>query len=465
MLDSLDRHSRDSTLFQFTTKRLRDFIDPKHLLIQIDEQFDFQKLVEPLEDYYCRDNGRPAIHPEVLVRALLISSLYNVTSFRRLCSAISENLAFRWFCFLNIDDKVFDHSTISYFIERVGNEGFGEIFQRFNEELLRLGLLSRQMYADSSLVRANVSGRNLSRSGMSVEEFKEKAVEENGLFVLRERQVDKDGVISERVRHFQNSKGRMPLNKVDTDARWSTNKRNKRPNLHYKENIIVEGSGFILARRATHGSEGDWKPVIDMLGQLPIKPESLAADTGYSAGPLRKHLEEVGITAYIPIHPNQKNSVVAQRGFTYHGDHLVCPEGKVLRRRAFHSRDRSYQYVAHQKDCQKCPVRTECLPPKQKRRFVALTMYQPVYLRAKERNESEAYKQEMASRRSTVEGVFASQDRLGWERCKLRGLWKVDCEGYISALAHNFSKAVRKLGGMGPPGPAVISERATMASG
>ena len=150
-----------------------------------------------------------------------------------------------------------------------------------------------------------------------------------------------------------------------------------------------------------------------MLGQLPIKPESLAADTGYSAGPLRKHLEEVGITAYIPIHPNQKNSVVAQRGFTYHGDHLVCPEGKVLRRRAFHSRDRSYQYVAHQKDCQKCPVRTECLPPKQKRRFVALTMYQPVYLRAKERNESEAYKQEMASRRFDSGGSVRLSRQVG----------------------------------------------------
>ena len=158
MLEALDRHSRDSTLFQFTTKRLRDFIYPKHLLIQIDERFDFKKLVEPLEDHYCNDNGRPAIHPEVLVRALLISSLYNITSFRRLCSAISENIAFRWFCFLTIDDKVFDHSTISYFIERVGNEGFGKIFDCFNEELLRLGLLSRQAYVDSSLVRANVSG-------------------------------------------------------------------------------------------------------------------------------------------------------------------------------------------------------------------------------------------------------------------------------------------------------------------
>ena len=72
MLDPLDRFSRDSTLFQFTNKRLRDFIDPNHLLIQIDEQFDFPKLVEPLEEYCCREMGRPASHSEVLVRALLI---------------------------------------------------------------------------------------------------------------------------------------------------------------------------------------------------------------------------------------------------------------------------------------------------------------------------------------------------------------------------------------------------------
>ena len=130
MLDPLDRHSRDSTLFQFTTKRLRDFIDPNHLLIQIDERFDFQKLVEPLEDYYCRNNGGPAIHPEVLVRALLISSLYNITSFRLSCAVASENIAFRRLCCLTIDDDAFNHSTICHFIERIGNEGLGEIYQR-----------------------------------------------------------------------------------------------------------------------------------------------------------------------------------------------------------------------------------------------------------------------------------------------------------------------------------------------
>ena len=104
MLEPLDRCRRDSTLFQFTSKRLRDFIDPNHLLIQIDEQLDFAKLVAPLEKRYCPDFGRPAIHPEVMVRALLICSLYNIASFRRLCPAISENICYRWFCFLTIDD-------------------------------------------------------------------------------------------------------------------------------------------------------------------------------------------------------------------------------------------------------------------------------------------------------------------------------------------------------------------------
>ena len=90
----MDRTCRDLTLFQSTSKRLRDFIAPNHLLIRIDEQMTFAKLMAPLEDCYCPDFGRPAIHPEVMVRALLIGSLYNIASFRRLCSALSENIAY-----------------------------------------------------------------------------------------------------------------------------------------------------------------------------------------------------------------------------------------------------------------------------------------------------------------------------------------------------------------------------------
>ncbi len=82
------RCRRDSTLLQFTTKQLRDFIGPEHLPIQIDEQLDFAKLVAPLEERYWPAEVRPEIHPEVMVRALLGCPLYNIASFRRLCSTI-----------------------------------------------------------------------------------------------------------------------------------------------------------------------------------------------------------------------------------------------------------------------------------------------------------------------------------------------------------------------------------------
>ena len=53
MLECLDRTKRDSTLFQFTAKRLRDFLAPNHILIKIDQEFDFGKIVKPLENLYC----------------------------------------------------------------------------------------------------------------------------------------------------------------------------------------------------------------------------------------------------------------------------------------------------------------------------------------------------------------------------------------------------------------------------
>ena len=59
MLEPLDRCRRDSTLFQFTTKLLRDFIDPDHLLIQLDERLDFAKLVGLLEARYCPTSAVP----------------------------------------------------------------------------------------------------------------------------------------------------------------------------------------------------------------------------------------------------------------------------------------------------------------------------------------------------------------------------------------------------------------------
>ncbi len=169
-----------------------------------------------------------------MVRALLICSLYNIASFRRLCSAISENIAYRWFCFFTIDDPVFDHSTITHFINRIGREGFPEVFEGLNQELLRMGLLSPELYVDSSMVKANVNSYSLSRSGMTVEEFKEQAIETKELFVMARSTVDDEGVEHEEVRYFQDAKGRLPLSPLDTDAHWRTTRPGGPSGLNYQ---------------------------------------------------------------------------------------------------------------------------------------------------------------------------------------------------------------------------------------
>ena len=42
--------------------------------------------------------------------------------------------------------------------------------------------------------------------------------------------------------------------------------------------------------------------------------------------------------------------MVAGGDFEYRGDHVVCPQGKILKRAAYHRRNASYQNVASQKD-------------------------------------------------------------------------------------------------------------------
>lgn len=216
----------------------------------------------------------------------------------------------------------------------------------------------------------------------------------------------------------------------------------------------MDRGGFIISRGVTHASEGEWKALPRLLEHIPLQPVSLAADTAYNSGRLRDLLDQKGITAYIPVHPRQEANFVTRGDFEYRGDHVVCSQGKVLKRAAYHRRNASYQYVAGQKDCQACPINSECLSPRRKRRYLGLTIYYPLYQQARERNRTPAYLREMNHRRTIAEGTFASLDRLGWARSRLRGLWKVDCEGFMASIAHNVLKTVRQSGRRkGPSAP------------
>ena len=65
-----------------------------------------------LESFYS-DIGRPSIDPGLMIRMLIVGYCYGVRFERKLCEEVELHLAYRWFCRLDLEDKVSDHSTFS----------------------------------------------------------------------------------------------------------------------------------------------------------------------------------------------------------------------------------------------------------------------------------------------------------------------------------------------------------------
>ena len=57
---------------------LEDLVPQDHLLRKIDKAIDFSFINKICKPYYCENNGRPAIEPEVLFRMLFIGYLYGI---------------------------------------------------------------------------------------------------------------------------------------------------------------------------------------------------------------------------------------------------------------------------------------------------------------------------------------------------------------------------------------------------
>ena len=70
-------------------------------------------LHEQLRAFYSLDIGRPSVDPELMIRMLLVGYCYGIRHERRLCQEVTLHLAYRWFCKLDLDDKVPHHSTFS----------------------------------------------------------------------------------------------------------------------------------------------------------------------------------------------------------------------------------------------------------------------------------------------------------------------------------------------------------------
>jgi transposase len=136
---------------------LENHIPKDHLLRGINQFLDLGDLRQHLAEFYS-PIGRPSIDPELMIRMLILGYCFGIRSERRLCEEVHVNLAYRWFCRLDLDDPIPDHSTFSK--NRHGlfrdSQVFRQVFESVLKRCMAEGLVAGEGFAtDASIIKAD----------------------------------------------------------------------------------------------------------------------------------------------------------------------------------------------------------------------------------------------------------------------------------------------------------------------
>jgi len=93
---------------------LYDLIPEDHLLRKINAVVDFGFVCGLVRESYTECYGRPAVHPEIVMRLIFLQFLYGLSD-EQVVQEAQVNLAYKWFLGLNPEDKPPDLSVLSRF--------------------------------------------------------------------------------------------------------------------------------------------------------------------------------------------------------------------------------------------------------------------------------------------------------------------------------------------------------------
>ena len=166
---------------------LDSLVPADHLLRTVDQHINFDFITKKTKHLYCNNNGRPAIDPVQLFKALFIGYLFGIRSERQLVKEIEVNVAYRWFLGLRLTDKVVNASTFSQNRRRrfTGSDIYQEICDQIVEQAIKSGLVSgKVLYTDSTHLKANANKHRYDLQEVSIaplDYLKEldKAIDEN----------------------------------------------------------------------------------------------------------------------------------------------------------------------------------------------------------------------------------------------------------------------------------------------
>ena len=395
-------------------------------------------LREKLAPFYS-EIGRPSIDPELMIRMLIVGYCYGIRFERRLCEEVELHLAYRWFCRLDLDDKVPDHSTFS--VNRHGRFRHSDIFRHVFEAVVRAcmnaGLVKGEGFAvDASVMEADASryhGKAPDEIDWSEPERQTRAAAE---FLAGLDDEDPDA----------NRKPPKLISPTDPCSAW-TAKANKRVQFGYGLNYLIDiENAVIVDVEATPARTYDeveaTKTMLDRTKRrFDLKPKRLAADTAYGTGRFLGWLVGRRIVPHIPVRDasERDDGTFSRSDFRWDRRRgvYICPNDKVLHTTGTVHDGNTLRYRASKFDCDVCALKMQCCPNMPARQ-VPRDIHEharDVARRLMRRRPSTS----RAMKRKRVEMRFAHlKTHHRFERMRLRGLSGARDEFHLAAIVQNL---------------------------
>ena len=449
---------------------LENLVPENHLLRKIEKVIDFSFINEICKPYYCENNGRPAIEPEILFRMLFIGYLYGIRSERRLVEEVKVNIAYRWFLGYDLTDKIPDASVIwQNRLRRFnGTDIPQQIFDNIVRQAMKYGLVGgRVLYSDSTHLKANANKNKFTEREVQketqdyIKDLNEAINEDRALHGKKPLKFNGDEQKElgeeEKENYFDDESGTggsaagetKKIKESTTDPESGFMHRDGKPKgFFYLDHRTVDSKANIITDVfVTPGNVNDVKPYLSRLKaqiekfRFPV--ERVGLDAGYNVSYICKYLHDMGIQAAMG-----KRRGVQQKGkygkykFVYlnEWDVYICPERNYLE---YVTTDRNgyREYRCKNDRCASCPRREECLSEKQKTKSLRRHVWEDYRDEAYVFTHTEEGKEIYARRKETVERSFAdSKELFGLRYCRMRGLSKVAEQCLLTAAAQNMKK-------------------------
>jgi transposase len=299
----------------FVTNTVSDFVPKDHPLRALRKLIDEALLtLDALFDEIYADLGKASVAPERLIRASLLQVPYTIRSERQLVEQIHYNMLYRWFVGLEIDDKVWHHSTFSKNRDRLlDNAVLPELFEAVLAIARKHQLLSEEHFSvDGTLIDAWASQKS-----------------------FRHRD-DDDGGPCGKSRDYRDEKrsNATHVSTTDPESELMRKSKGQESGLRYGVHHVTENRNHLVValKTAPAATEHEREAALDLLAQLPGEQrKTVGGDKGYDTFDFVTQCREMNITPHVTQNSERRGgSAIDERTRRHEGYAISQRKRKMI---------------------------------------------------------------------------------------------------------------------------------------